>query len=471
MIGWAQPPTGRGAGRLKPAARLAEQTHTRAPHRLRKEPSAMARANDKRVCVVGLGYIGLPTAAVLASRGYSVHGVEVNPQAVETINAGKAHIVEPELDILVQAAVSTGRLRAHGEPAEADVFILCVPTPLDEAGDAPAPELRYVREATASICPHLKRGDLVILESTSPPGTTEMVAELVREATGLGPPDVAFAHAPERVLPGRILREVVENDRIIGGVDEASTEAAAAFYGTFVSGKLLKTDSRTAETAKLVENGFRDVNIAFANELSLLCEKLNLDVWELIRLANHHPRVNILQPGPGVGGHCIAVDPWFLISAAPERTPLMRAARQVNDGKPGWVVQRVLTKAERFKQPRIACLGLAYKPDIDDLRESPAVEIVEALVAAGVGEVRVVEPNLARHERFELMPLEQALDGADIVVVLVGHSPFKRVSPALLAEKVVIDACGVMQPMLGKEASPGAGGAPGSATADVVASV
>ncbi|MEX0884939.1 MAG: UDP-N-acetyl-D-mannosamine dehydrogenase [Phycisphaeraceae bacterium] len=413
----------------------------------------MARAIDKRVCIVGLGYIGLPTAAVLASRGYSVHGVEVNPKAVETINAGRAHIVEPELDILVQAAVSTGRLKAHAEPAEADVFMLCVPTPLCHDAEPPTPELKYVREATASICQYLKPGNLVILESTSPPGTTEMIAEIVREKTGLASPEVHFAHAPERVLPGRILREVVENDRIVGGVDEASTEACAGFYETFVSGKLLKTDSRTAETAKLVENGFRDVNIAFANELSLLCEKLNLDVWELIRLANHHPRVNILQPGPGVGGHCIAVDPWFLVAAAPERTPLMRAARQVNDAKPAWVVQRVLNRAERFKQPRIACLGLAYKPDIDDLRESPAVEIVDALIAAKVGEVRVVEPNLASHERFELMGLEEALDGADIVVVLVGHTPFKRVAAGLagaLAEKVVIDACGVMQPMLGK---------------------
>ena len=415
----------------------------------------MAKAIDKRVCVVGLGYIGLPTAAVLASRGYRVHGVEVNPAAVETINAGRAHIVEPELDILVQAAVSTGRLQAHAQPAEADVFILCVPTPLDHHADPPAPELRYVREATASICPHLKPGNLVILESTSPPGTTEMVADIVREQTGLASPDIHFAHAPERVLPGRILREVVENDRIVGGIDEPSTDACAAFYATFVSGKLLKTDSRTAETAKLVENGFRDVNIAFANELSVLCEKLNLDVWELIRLANHHPRVNILQPGPGVGGHCIAVDPWFLVAASPDRTPLMQAARQVNNAKPGWVVQRVITKAERFKNPRIACLGLAYKPDIDDLRESPAVEIVEALSAAGIGEIRVVEPNLTRHERFELMPLEQALDGADIVVVLVAHTPFRRISPPMLAEKVLIDTCGALHPALRGEKGAG----------------
>ena len=252
-----------------------------------------------KICVIGLGYIGLPTAAVLGSRGYQIHGVEINPKAVETINSGKAHIVEPDLDILVRGVVSTGNLKAHTEPTEADIFMICVPTPLTNSNK---PKLDYVRSATKSIASFLKSGDLVILESTSPPGTTEMIEQIVLEETEFQKGDILFAHAPERVLPGKILREVVENDRIIGGIDDASTEKAAEFYGSFVTGKLLKTTCRTAETAKLVENAFRDTNIAFANELSLLSDKLNLDVWELIRLANHHPRVNILNPGPGVGG-------------------------------------------------------------------------------------------------------------------------------------------------------------------------
>jgi UDP-N-acetyl-D-mannosaminuronic acid dehydrogenase len=256
---------------------------------------------------------------------------------------------------------------------------------------------------------------------------------------------VHFAHAPERVLPGRILREVVENDRIIGGINEASTQACAAFYETFVSGQLHLTTARTAETTKLVENAFRDVNIAFANELSLLCDKLKLDVWELIRLANRHPRVNILSPGPGVGGHCIAVDPWFLVHAEPELTPLMRQARLVNEAKPHWVVERVKQRASRLKGAQIACLGLAYKPDIDDLRESPALDIVRELKSLPGVELRVVEPNLSQHSEFELLPLEQALEGADIVVVLVGHREFKRIAPRLLEEKILIDTCGALR--------------------------
>ncbi len=397
---------------------------------------------DIKICILGLGYIGLPTAAVLASRGYTIHGVEVNPQAIEAINAGRAHIVEPELDMLVKAGVQTGRLKAYPQPAKANVFILCVPTPLD--GDH-RPDLSFVRSATESICPFIEAGNLVILESTSPPGTTELIASIVEQKTGLKPPQIAFAHAPERVLPGKILREVVENDRIIGGLDEASTQQCAQFYETFVSGKLLLTTARTAETAKLVENAYRDVNIAFANELSLLAESLDLDVWELIDLANHHPRVNILRPGPGVGGHCIAVDPWFLVHCAPNQTRLIETARAVNTHKPDWVVQRVQRYADRFKQPCVACLGLAYKPDIDDLRESPAVEITRKLKASIQGQVRVVEPNLESHTEFDLMPLDAALSGADIVVALVAHRPFKKIAPGLLAEKIVIDTCGVLR--------------------------
>lgn len=397
---------------------------------------------NERICVIGLGYIGLPTAAVLASRGYEVHGVEVNPRAIEQINAGKAHIVEPDLDMLVRAGVQIGRLRAHEKPTESDIFIVCVPTPITPQRE---PELKYVRSATEAICPYLREGNLVILESTSPPGTVEMMARIIEDKTGLRPPQIALAHAPERVLPGKILREVIENDRIIGGVDEASTRRCAEFYKTFVTGELLLTTARTAEAAKLVENAYRDVNIAFANELSLVADELDVDVWELIRLANRHPRVNILTPGPGVGGHCIAVDPWFLIACAPNTTKLIRTAREVNDHKPHWVVERVMRRADRFRQPRIACLGLAYKPDIDDLRESPAVEIVRELSKRIDGKLLVVEPNLRAHEEFDLVPLEAALEQADIVLVLVAHSPFKRLPPKLLAEKLVIDTCGVVR--------------------------
>ncbi|MDB2686261.1 UDP-N-acetyl-D-mannosamine dehydrogenase [Mariniblastus sp.] len=397
--------------------------------------------SNQKICVVGLGYIGLPTAAVLGSRGYKVHGVEINPLAVETINSGKAHIVEPDLDILVRAAVTTGNLKAYTEPAESDIFMICIPTPLTAENK---PELSYVRSATKSIVPFLKAGDLIILESTSPPGTTEMIESIVLQESDFKKGDIYFAHAPERVLPGKILREVVENDRIIGGIDDASTEKAAEFYGSFVTGELLKTHCRTAETAKLVENAFRDTNIAFANELSLLSDKMGLDVWELIRLANHHPRVNILNPGPGVGGHCIAVDPWFLVDCAPEQTRLIRTSREVNEAKPHWVVDRVAAQAEKFKNPTIACLGLAYKPDIDDLRESPAVEIVQELQNRKLGQLKIVEPNLESHDSFELSTLDAALEAADIVLILVGHKPFLSLPKAKLAEKIIIDTCGVM---------------------------
>jgi UDP-N-acetyl-D-mannosaminuronic acid dehydrogenase len=396
------------------------------------------------VCVIGLGYVGLPTAAVLASRGYDVHGVDVNPKAVETINSGKAHIVEPDLDLLVRAAVQTGKLKAHTTPAASDVFVVCVPTPFK--GDH-EPDLSYVESATRLICPFLKPGNLVVLESTSPPGTTEMMAQIVERETGLDTSKVHFAHAPERVLPGKVLREIVENDRIIGGIDDASTQKCVDFYSTFVSGEIHTTTSRTAETAKLVENAYRDVNIAFANELSLLADELSLDVWELIRLANRHPRVNILSPGCGVGGHCIAVDPWFLVHAAPAVTRMIRTGREVNDFKPEWVIDRIKRKAARFKRPKIACLGLAYKPDIDDLRESPAVHIVEKLLADKEldADIAVVEPYVSSHPKFPLVPLDKAIADADIVLLLCAHKQFKKISPTLLAEKILIDTCGILR--------------------------
>jgi UDP-N-acetyl-D-mannosaminuronic acid dehydrogenase len=404
----------------------------------------MSKQFDKVICVVGLGYIGLPTATVLAARGYNVIGVDVNPRTIETINSGRAHVVEPDLDILVKAAVQTGRLRAQLTPVPADIFIICVPTPVREHKK---PDLSYVHKAAESICPYVKPGNLVILESTSPPGTTEEIAAIIERHTDLKTPQVRYAHAPERVLPGKILREVVENDRVIGGIDADSAKVCAEFYGTFVTGKLHLTDCRTAETVKLVENAYRDVNIAFANELSMLADELNIDVWELISLANRHPRVNILTPGCGVGGHCIAVDPWFLVDRAPGLTNLIRTARGVNDRKPHWVLERIRQHAERFKRPVIACLGLAYKPNIDDLRESPAAEIAMELVGAEIGEVRVVEPNIPSHPEFRLMGLEQALDGADIVVVLVAHDQFKSIPPKLLHGRVLIDTTGMINGM------------------------
>ncbi len=413
------------------------------------------------ICVVGLGYIGLPTASLLATKGFQVHGVDVNPKAVETINAGKIHITEPDLDILVRAAVQSGNLKAFLEPGPADVFILAVPTPFK--GDH-EPDLSYVEEATKAIAPHVAEGNLIVLESTSPVGTTEKIAEWLRalrpdlsipswkksgNAPGSGCCQVFIAHCPERVLPGQIIRELVDNDRIIGGIDEASVQKAEQLYQRFVNGKILKTNSRTAEMAKLTENAYRDVNIAFANELSIICDTLGINVWELIELANHHPRVKILQPGPGVGGHCIAVDPWFIVNSVPEQARLMRTAREVNDSKPHYVIDKVKSKAERFKQPSIACLGLAFKADIDDLRESPAVEIVEALVKGNVGDILAVEPNiqvlpkkLASHSNIALTDLDSALQKADIILLLVNHRAFKGIDRGVLKEKVVIDTRG-----------------------------
>ena len=396
----------------------------------------------ENVCVLGLGYIGLPTSAALAARGFGIHGVEVNADVVETINAGKTHIVEPELDLLVRAAVESGRLRAHMEPAEADVFMICVPTPINEDKTA---NLQYVWDAAKNLAKYVKPGNLVLLESTSPPRTTERVAEIVLAESGLSAGDVHVAHAPERVLPGRILREVVENDRIVGGIDDASTEAAAAFYEKFVSGRILTTTARTAELAKLVENSFRDVNIAFANELSLLCDELEIDVWELIALANRHPRVDILSPGPGVGGHCLAVDPWFIVELAPDTARLIHTARQVNELKPDWIVERVRRKAERFKDPGIACLGLAYKPDVDDLRESPAVDITRKLCSMDIGNVWGVDPFIHDHPDIPLRDLQNGVEGADIVLLLVGHRQFKRMPRQWLREKVVFDICGLFR--------------------------
>jgi UDP-N-acetyl-D-mannosaminuronic acid dehydrogenase len=414
------------------------------------------------VCVIGLGYIGLPTASIMATRGFQVHGVDVNQHAVEVINQGRIHIHEPALDALVKSAVGSGRLKASLTAQPADVFILAVPTPFK--GDK-QPDVSYVEAATRSIAPHVRPGNLVILESTSPVGTTELVAKLLAEArpdltiprwrpfapaaAAVAEGQVYVAHCPERVLPGKILQELVENDRIIGGLDPASASICEGVYRKFVNGKLLLTDSRTAELCKLTENSFRDVNIAFANELSLICDKLEVSVWELIKLANHHPRVQILQPGPGVGGHCIAVDPWFIVASAPKEARLIRTAREVNDHKPHAVVARIQAEADRFKAPVIACLGLAFKAGIDDLRESPSLEIAKHLVEHRVGRILAVEPYITKLpggcEGLELLEARAAIQRADIVVMLVNHPEFLSLDRRLLHNKIVIDTRGVWQ--------------------------
>jgi UDP-N-acetyl-D-mannosaminuronic acid dehydrogenase len=397
---------------------------------------------NKRVetaAVIGLGYVGLPTAALIAGAGIRVTGVDTRAEVVATINAGDVHIVEPGLEDAVRAVVRNGTLRAVARPEAADVFVIAVPTPV---GPDHAPDVEYVRLASQSIAPVLRAGALVLLESTSPVGTTELVAEILSAARpdlgfahlgASGPAAVSVAYCPERVLPGNALREMVQNDRVIGGLTPSCTAQAAAFYRCFVKGRCIETNARTAEMCKLTENSFRDVNIAFANELSLICDRLNINVWELISLANLHPRVNILQPGPGVGGHCIAVDPWFIVSQTPEQARLIRTAREVNDGKPAWVLDKIKAAVNATGKPEkqvvVACLGLSFKANIDDLRESPALDITAAVATAHSGRVLVVEPNIeALPARLaggvDMVSLETALQTADVVVMLVDHTEF-----------------------------------------------
>lgn len=411
------------------------------------------------ISVVGLGYIGLPTAAVFAARRIKVVGVDVNQDTVNLINKGKVHIVEPDLDMVVHAAVAGGYLRATIHPEPADAFLIAVPTPFKENH---VPDLGFIEKASKAIAPVLKKGDLVILESTSPVGTTEQMAGWLAECR----PDLSFpqdageksdiliAHCPERVLPGHVLRELVQNDRVIGGMTPRCSEAAVDLYKLFVEGECVLTDARTAEMCKLTENSFRDVNIAFANELSMICEKQGIDVWELIRLANRHPRVKILQPGPGVGGHCIAVDPWFIVSQNPERAKLIRVAREVNDSKPKWVIEKLRMAidelaAKSVSLPRkkfsVACYGLAFKPNIDDLRESPALSIVEEIINTSALRVFVVEPNINElptsiQGKVELLRYEEALEVADIHLLLVDHREFLTVKPT---RGMVVDTRGI----------------------------
>ena len=414
------------------------------------------------ISVIGLGYIGLPTAAVFASRKKQVIGVDVNQNAVNIINRGQIHIVEPDLDMVVHAAVTEGYLRATTKPEPADAFLIAVPTPFK--GDH-EPDLTYIESASKSIAPVLKKGDLVILESTSPVGATEQMAAWLAEArsdltfpqTHGEDSDIRVAHCPERVLPGHVLRELVQNDRVIGGMTPKCSQLAISLYKVFVQGECIVTNARTAEMCKLTENSSRDVGIAFANELSMICDKLDINVWELISLANRHPRVNILQPGPGVGGHCIAVDPWFIVSKTPEQARLIRTAREVNDSKPQWVIEKVKLSVADFLQENpdktsrevtIACFGLAFKPDIDDLRESPAAAITQEIVKAHAGRTLVVEPNIENlpssfQKGSELTNSERALQEADIIVLLVDHKEFKALSVEKLRNRKIIDSRGI----------------------------
>ncbi len=400
-----------------------------------------------KVSVIGLGYIGLPTSVVVAMAGHSVLGVDINPKTVETINSGKAHIEEQGLDELVAKTTKDGSFKAFTTVQPADVYLIIVPTPF--TGESKQPDMKYVRQAATDIAPFIKEGDLVVLESTSPVGSTKndvakVILDIRPELTG----KIYFAFCPERAIPGNTLHELVHNDRTVGGIDEASTAKAVEFYTSYIKGDILQTTSDTAEMVKLTENASRDVQIAFANELSLVCDDLGLDVWKVIELANHHPRVNILQPGPGVGGHCIAVDPWFIVASSPKNTPLMRTAREVNDSKPNWVVEQVkkaINEKQKTEKPVIGLLGLAFKPDVDDLRESPSVTVATTLKNSTDAEIMVCEPYINHHEIFNLSPLDELLEKSNILVMLTDHSEFKNISAEKLKNKIIIDTRGTFK--------------------------
>lgn len=408
----------------------------------------------KKIAVLGLGYIGLPTAAVIASCGIDVTGIDVSPEVVDIINDGEIHIVEPDLAMLVKSAVATGKFKATISIESADVFIIAVPTPL--IAHERKPDLSFLEIAADSIASVLEKGNLVILESTSPVGTTKRLAmRMAKQRPDLSftldsqeEVDVNFACCPERVLPGSILRELVSNDRIIGGLTKKCAKQAESFYRIFVRGKCLLTDAQTAEMCKLTENAFRDVNIAFANELSMICDGLDINPWELIHLANHHPRVNVLNPGPGVGGHCIAVDPWFIVNTSPTKARLIRKTREVNDDKPGHVVLKVKEMIAEINQPVIALLGLTYKADVDDLRQSPALEVVRTLAMEKLGRLLVVEPylsglpkDLTQYENLEKVDLDIALEQAEVVVLLVDHRQFSNLQSSKLKGFKLLNTC------------------------------
>ncbi|GHV80835.1 UDP-N-acetyl-D-mannosamine dehydrogenase [Spirochaetia bacterium] len=392
---------------------------------------------------MGLGYIGLPTAAAAAGKGITVTGVDVSSKVVDTINQGKIHIVEPDLDRLVKAVVEKGSLKAALQPEEADAFFIVVPTPFKQNHRA---DISYVESATRMVIPYLQEGNLFVIESTSPVLTTEKMTDIIFKERPELKNKIYIAYCPERVLPGNVLYELEHNDRVIGGINPESSDKAAAFYGQFVQGTLHKTNARTAEMCKLTENASRDAQIAFANELSMICDKSDINVWDLIELANKHPRVKILQPGCGVGGHCIAVDPWFIVSDFPEQAQIIKRARETNDYKADWCANRVLDACRQFshdndKEPVIACMGLAFKPDIDDLRESPAKYITSRIISEANAEVLVVEPNIKSHKTFNLVPYQEAYDKADIVVWLVKHKEF--IHMAIDNSKTELDFCGI----------------------------
>ena len=412
-----------------------------------------------KISVFGLGYIGLPTATIFASHGAHVIGIDVKKDAVDTINQGHIHIVEPGLEEIVKKVIDSGHLRASVTPEKADAFLIAVPTPF--LGDHEA-DLSYIKAAVTAIAPVLEKENTVILESTSPVGATETMVGWFKElrpdlqfATGNSEDcEIYIAYCPERVLPGKVMHELIENDRIIGGINKKSAEKASEVYRIFVKGELLVTNARTAEMSKLTENAFRDVNIAFANELSLICDRLNINVWELIDLANHHPRVNILQPGPGVGGHCIAVDPWFIVSKTPDLAKLVNTARNINDKKPEWVktkvreaVQSLINKGYSAKDIKIACLGLAFKPDIDDLRESPALHITHDLAEEFTGQVVAVEPNINYQPKnlegiAPIININKALE-SNIIIILVAHKEFKKYKFDIKANQIIIDCVNI----------------------------
>lgn len=397
-----------------------------------------------QVVTVGLGYIGLPTSALIANNQMKVHGVDISKHVVDTINEGKIHIIEPELDIAVAKAVKEGYLKADTKPVEADTYLIVVPTPFKGNHE---PDISYVEAATHGIIPLLKEGDLYIIESTSPVGTTEKMMQLIYSIRPELEDKIYLAYCPERVLPGNVMYELVHNDRVIGGVNEQSTKKAIAFYKNFVKGALHPTNAKTAEMCKLTENSSRDVQIAFANELSLICDKAGINVWELIELANKHPRVNILQPGCGVGGHCIAVDPYFIVADFPMESQMIAQARATNNYKSFWCAEKIKTARLEFeikhgKAPAIALMGLAFKPNIDDLRESPAIYITERVLQdAGNSMLYIVEPNVQNHQIFKLTNYQEAIEKADIIVFLVAHKEFKQLK--LDGDKVVLDFCGV----------------------------
>jgi len=407
----------------------------------------------RKICVIGLGYIGLPTSALLANKGYEVYGVDVVQDTVDIINQGQIHIVEPELDIFVNAAVNSGKLRAGITPVSADIFIIAVPTPFqnDSAKNNPVPDISYVISAAESIAEYLLPGNIIILESTSPVGTTEKIRDIL-QIKGVDVSSLFIAHCPERVLPGQIMKELVENDRIIGGITSESTKEVSKFYKEFVNGKILETDARTAELCKLIENAYRDVNIAFANELSMISNDLNINPWELISLANHHPRVNILNPGPGVGGHCLAVDPWFIVDSSPDKSKLINTARKINDYKEIFVLDQIETLARERTCKTIGCLGISYKPNVDDLRQSPAMNIVAKLAQSSKYNILIVEPNirslpdeLNQYDNIELATLNQVIKDADVIVILVGHFDFNKINKELLKDKKVLDTIGLLK--------------------------